>query len=330
VVLLSLVVLAELGVRIRASSMPDPLRWSAPELQYKEQQIHRLQSRGGASIVFLGSSVVDVGVDPTLVAPRRGGRPAYNAATGGGSIAMIDTWAERVAVPRLKPDVVVIGLVSRELNPNDPVQTRLERSFVASAAVRQLDGTETLAQRAERYADRLSALLKYRTLLRQGRFLANIVGTGNAPSRRTRSTTTADDGQYQGFLSLRYNGGSAAQFRATALRDYRVGPRQLATLRSLLAYAKAHVAHVIVVDMPVTATYVSLHPRRRTDQDAFDSALATEAAAVGAPLVRAGVWPEDAFADPAHLNGVGAHRLTAMLIEQLRASVPEVLGTQSR
>lgn len=322
VLLLGLVLLAELGVRARAASMPDPLRWSAPELQYKEQQIHRLEGRGGASVVFLGSSVVDVGVDPTLVPQPRGGRPVYNAATGGGSIAMIDTWGERVAVPRLKPDVVVVGLVSRELNPNDPVQASLERSFLASPAVRELQGTETFAQQAECHAEQWSTLYKYRTLLRQRRFLANVVGNGSAPTRHARSKTTADDGQYQGFLQLRYNGASAAQFRATALRDFRVGAGQLATLRHLLTYLKAHVPHVIVVDMPVTATYVSLHPHGRADQEAFDRALAAEAAAVGARLVRPGVWPEDTFADPAHLNGNGARRLTTMLAAELAAISP--------
>ena len=71
--------------------------------------------------------------------------------------------------------------------------------------------------------------------------------------------------------------------------------------------------------MPITATYVTLHPRGQTDQDAFDRAIAAETAAVGARLVRAGVWPEDAFADPAHLNGNGARRLTTMLTQELAA-----------
>jgi len=194
VVAVAVLALAELTVRARASTMPDPPRWSAPEIDYKEAQVERLQARGGASVVFLGSSVIDAAANPTLVASPGAARPPYNAGFGGGSVRMINTWATKVAVPRLKPDVVVLGLASRDLNPNDPEQVRLEQDFVAARAVKELTGRASSLDRAERRLERSSALFKYRSQLRRPQFFANFVGVGHAPRRGSRPATTSDGG----------------------------------------------------------------------------------------------------------------------------------------
>src|SRR5688500_18520733 len=95
----AVVVVAELAVRWRADELPAPVTWSAPELDVKEAQIDQLEASGGASTVFLGSSTVDVGVDPSALSPDgAGGRPSYNAATGAASIGMIDLWARHVVI----------------------------------------------------------------------------------------------------------------------------------------------------------------------------------------------------------------------------------------
>jgi len=197
-----LIVAIDLFVRARSSALPDPPRWSAPEIDYKEKQVRRLQARGGSSTVFLGSSVIDVAADPSHLSPASAARPAYNAGFGAASVSMIDTWATKVALPRLRPDVVVVGLASRDVNANDPDQARFERDFADCRAVRQLSGRDSGLDRAEQRLEAESALFKYRTLLRYWRFVANVVGVGHAPRRDTRSKTTNDRGQYLGFLRL--------------------------------------------------------------------------------------------------------------------------------
>ena len=314
-----LIVAVDLVVRVRASALPDPPRWSAPEIDYKEKQVRRLQSRGGSSTVLLGSSVIDVGADPAQLSAASAERPAYNAGFGAASIRMIDTWGTRVVLPRLHPDVVVLGLASRDVNANDPDQARFERDFAGCRAVRQLTNRDSGLDHAERRLESWSALFKYRTLLRHWRFIANVVGVGHAPRRDTRSKTTNDRGQYLGFLRLNNVRSPRIDqyFAGSALSRYEIGPRQLGALRHLLAASRRH-AHVLVVKMPVTAHYVTLHPRGRADDDEFAQTLRREAAAVGGTFLDLGVWPDAQFADPAHLNGVGAERFSNLIATEIR------------
>lgn len=320
---LGLLLLAEAGIRWRAPALPDPLIWSGPEMQYKERQIRRLQASGGASVVFLGSSVVDAGVDPSSMslATRR---PVYNAGTGGASLGMIDLWARRVVVPRLRPDVVVLGLASRELNPHDPEQARLERDFFESRAVKRLDNGERLLQRVERTAEGWSSLFRYRTVLRQPRFLSKALGLGSAPGRDGYRALVADDGQHKRFLHLTFTGDPhvGRVLANRELRNYEVGHRQLSTARGLISFLERQASHVIVVNMPETPTWLSLHPRGEADHEAFVAAIRALAASAEVRFIDGGVWQEDLFADPAHLNGKGARRLSALLEEELRRLGP--------
>ena len=114
--------LVEAAVRARSSVFPPPPRWVGPEMPLKERQIEFLERFGGASVAFVGSSVVDVAVDPSALPRGEDERASYNASTGAGSLRMIATWTRVLAVPKLRPDVVVLGIISRELNANDPEQ----------------------------------------------------------------------------------------------------------------------------------------------------------------------------------------------------------------
>jgi len=74
---------------------------------------------------------------------------------------------------------------------------------------------------------------------------------------------------------------------------------------------------VLVVKMPATAHYVTLHPRGRLDDDTFGQTLRREAAAAGSTFLDLGVWPDAQFADPAHLNGAGAARFSALMRDEV-------------
>jgi hypothetical protein len=319
VLLSALVVLAvaEGAVRARASSLPEPRRWSGPEMQVKEDRIAELEAAGGALVVLLGSSTVDAALDPSRMAGPGDGRPVYNAATGAGSIDMISTWAREVAVPRLRPHTVVLGLASRELTPHDTEQQRHTAEFFDSPAVRHLTDREPLLDRVERRLSAWSYVVRYRNVLRQPHQLWGSHRTGEF------GEVVAADGQFEGFRAGRYvPSPEQARFVRRILRDYEIGRHQLGVLRDLLAHLRSHVERVVVVNMPVTADYVSLHPRGARDYDAYVDVLRAEADRAGAELVDAGVWPDELFADTAHVNGAGSQRLTALVDEHLLTKPP--------
>jgi hypothetical protein len=232
---------------------------------------------------------------------------------------MISTWARRVAVPKLRPDVTVLGVVSREFNPNDPEQQRLTREFFAAPAVRELLGTETILEKAERRLEDVSAIARYRVFVRQPTYLATLIGLKQGPTDTEYGAYVSADGQYQGFLTRTYPDAAtiATLFRKRALNDFEIGDQQLATFRSLVTYLKANAKRVIVVSMPITKDYVAAHPRGEADYQAFRRALGRETDDLGVQLVDVGIWSRKYFADPAHLNARGSARISATLDDVL-------------
>jgi hypothetical protein len=301
---------AEAAMRVRASALPAPGDWAIPAIGHKFEQIRELEQRGGASVVFLGASTVDAGLDPDRFTVKPGDRPAYNAAVRGGTMSVIATWAKHVAIPRLRPDVVVLGLSSRELNENDKPRAVRERAFYEAPAVRELLGKTSMWERAERRLGRASALFKYRTKLRDPRYIPALVGIGELPAE---DGNAADDhvgtgGELTAFERGRYAG---ADFFKNQTRPIPIGTAQRTQLRDLLTFLRSRAPRVLVVNMPVTNDYVST--QTAAQRSAFDAILAAEAKSAGASYVKTGIWPTQLFADPTHTNGTGAQRLASTL-----------------
>lgn len=313
VLLLALTVLlvAEVGVRLVEDRLPPPPDWYTPEYGVKEGQIDRLAGRGGASVVLLGSSVIDVAVDPVgLDGPLTSARPAYNAGLIGANLEMVDVWSEHVVEPALAPDVVVIGVSSRDVNANGAGLESQTPGFYALPAVERLLGTESTLERVERRAGDLSRLVRYRTVLR--RPLEALFGY-DAPDRNLAQNT--DLGLELHLADLEYQGGADVDdfFRREPLRDFALSTRQLDAVRDLVERHQARGTRVVLLDVPVTSQYVALHPRGEADYRDYEVALNVLAAQLGIELVDTGTWTPDAFSDPLHLNGVGTAQLTALL-----------------
>jgi hypothetical protein len=315
-VVIIMLLAAEMAVRIRASALPPPQKWSTPDLTHKDQQIADLQRRTGASVVFLGSSSIDGALDASTIRHGVASRPAYNAGLRGGSVRMVSTWAQLVVVPRLRPEVVVLGVVSRELSGNDPVTDQREEDFFAAPATRYLLESENLLQRVERNIEDVSDLFEYRTVLRQPRTFRAFLGLSVAPVITDPNIYIAPDGQFLIFLEGTYQ--PSQQF-SDEMRGYNLGDAQVARLRRLLTFLSERAEHVIVVNMPVTKDYVALHPRKRKDYDVFSRVLEQEAERAGAPYIDAGVWPNRFFADPVHVNSAGSRRITKIIDDEIDA-----------
>lgn len=315
VIAVVLVVAVDIVLRIIAPVLPAPILWPAPELQSKAVQMHSLGRAGGADAVFVGSSLVDVGLDPSLFPTRPGGRSAaYNAALLDASIGELTSWVEQFVVPMLKPRAVVVGISGRELNGGNPNLQAFDDAFARMPEVRRALGRETTLQTADREARSVSYLFRYRSLLRQPHALwrsvlhpadfVDLTGAGMETTMLRR--------RYTSFSPL-----AVQQF--AHLDTYSLSQTRLDQIAGLVRWCAERGVATIVVNMPMTATAVSLYPHGLKDYEAYSEALNRASADAGAGYVATGIWPEADFGDPAHLNGEGARRLSRLVAARLAA-----------
>ena len=308
-----IVALSEGAVRVAAHDLPTVQRWSSQEEQAKVDQMHALARAGEVGgVVFVGSSMMDAGLDASAYQQALGGKvPAYNASLRSSLEPEVAAWTTHVVLPILRPRVVVLGFSSSDLTPNDAVRNSQARLFFDSPGAREALGTESLLQRLDRIAGSISDLVRYRNALR-------------APSSWGKQKRVLDSSEVisplGSDLSLRERSYSDPQWVQEALRTvvlgrFVVGAPALDAVGQLLADTARRGVMTVVVNMPVTADFVSFHPRGAVDYTAATTAVRQVALGVRAPFIDIGVWPSDLFGDPIHLNAKGSARFTALLID---------------
>ena len=311
----TLVLAAEATVRASAPSLPRPQFWPNTEQQTKADQMTALSRRGGARIVFVGSSLVDIAINPWEFGDGGGGRrPAYDGALGGESLWTLDVWTRGEVVPKLRPEVVVLGVSGRELNGRDPtLATR--RQALRSRAFRRVSGNETTLDRLESRAESWSRLFRYRKVLRQPLTVAG---------RATRDSSFRVDrwGRLHAAVFQRpYLRGRQTAFQPSALRRWGLGPHWVAALRRTAGRLRAKGIDVVIVNMPLTEDWVGLLGRGRVDYERTTRAAAQVSSETGARFVDAGLWEREFFADAGHLNDRGAERFTRWMLDELGPSI---------
>jgi len=313
VISLAVLVVAELALRLSAPLLPPPQVWPYPEVQSKAVEMTDLGREGGAGTVFVGSSIVDVGLDPAAydaLSPQA--RPTYNAGLLSGSLGEVRAWTEDFVVPALHPSTVVIGVSPRELNGGDPTLAGIDNAFSDSAEVRRVTGRETLMMSVDRLLRQYSYLFRYRSLLRQPHQLWQ---SPNHPASLVDLTdlgmeTTMVNRSHRPLTPL-----VTQQF--SWLQSYRFGRDRLAILTDLVRHLHAAGIRVVVLDMPTSADALTLLPRHENDYADFAQRVRAAVIGPGVDYVSAGTWPAELFVDPVHVNGAGAARLTRLLHDQV-------------
>ena len=320
VAVMALVVLvAEIGVRAAAPKLRDPLLWPDWEAQHKVAAMDALAARGGASVVFVGSSMVNAGANPALASRLLSQRrPAFNASLNGSDMFTTDMWARKVVVPRLHPKVVVIGFSSGELNANWE-EPGLQRRFLQSPYGKHV-AKGGLLNRAEVWLIEHSYLIRYRSLFR-------------TPVDALFGEDRADvNGRVDGFGRLialdkyqdrAYTRGLTRDLGVwdTVFENYHPGGYQFEALDRLVDDLTSQNIRVVLVRMPVTKDVVPLHPNGEADRDAFGRALARFVTAHPVTFFDAesavGDSP-DLYVDPLHLNNIGMDRATEAIVKHVK------------
>jgi len=304
---LVVVAVAEVAARIAEAAGPPALRWYDASTQLKVEQMDAL---GGAEVVFAGTSMVWQGFDPVTYV-ENSGRSAFNAGLAGGVPVVMEPWLLDEVIPRTHPDTVVWGLSSLDFSA----------SYGADNLDRYLDALETrpgnLAA-VERSTAELSALVRYRTVLREPSSLL-----GNEKRRIDDDFAAAerilgDNGVRRDFAE-----DTSERRRETLearVRDFTLDGDDIAAIYRTVRAMQAMGIEVVFAEMPVPDRFVLVHPSGDDDLAQVHEATVALADRLGVEVIdlRAGFTDAD-FVDFTHLNETGSQALTAALAARMRS-----------
>jgi hypothetical protein len=247
----------------------------------------------------------------------------YNAALQGMTLGAIVPWTEAVVEPQLKPEAAVIGLSFGDLNANLPNREATERRFVNSVGMRAVRGDESMLERVERWAGRVSEFVRLRRVLREPvTSLRRGRSNGGKGLDAWRDPALRPDGMSLLFKDASYGttfGGIPVSrealrtgIRRISLANFQVTHQIESKLRSLVRGLRGRNVRVVLVELPYPQETFDLLPHGKRDADTLTRVVrntARDEGAAGVAFVRVGIWPLSHFADPLHVNGKGAKRL---------------------
>ena len=332
-------------MRAAAPRVADLLEWRDWECQHKVVAIERLAAQGGTSVVVTGPSLVNSAFDPHLATELLGSRrPAFNAALNAASMRTLALWVGEVLLPKLRPELLVLGLNSSEFNDNNLVGQRGFDMFRDSLGWRRIRRDGSFWQRVLVGVEKRSFLVRYRHFLREpGRWglTMSFADRWRLLRKDFRHRFSRDRGKKAGvtplgklFALARFEGSPYQVANPRTLdawqrivQSYEVGGHELAALGGLVDRARATGTDVLIVRMPVTRDWIDLHPNGNDDYELFERSLEAFVATREVPLldVLAEFPSLDEYTDAAHLNEAGRERFTRIVC----TAAADLLGTVS-
>jgi len=327
------IIAAELAIRAAAPRIAHLLVWRDWECQHKVAAIESLAARGGASVVCIGSSPMNSAFDAQhFTELARLGRPAFNASLNAATIRTLEPWTREVLLPKLHPELLILGLNSSEVNDNNIVGERGFKMFQSSLGVRRLRrSTATIGQRLILWLEERSFLVRYRHFLREpGSWgmkippsvrLRRLMKDAKGPFRRNRGETMSVT-PFGMLHALAYFEGVPYQLTDRVIKtwkqivvDYEVGGHELAALRRLVESTRSAGTAVLIVLMPVTQDWIDVHADGRSDFDRFKRALDdfVEESGVAFVDLMPLLTERSDYADAVHRNSGGRKHYTEAL-----------------
>ena len=307
----AVLLMAEMTSRLLSPSLPiDPGKWPRIEMAQKLDQMRQLANdEEKVDVLFVGSSMMAGGIDPVRFT-EDSGLASYNAAFAGPSMRTITPWTLDIVVPLLEPEVVVVGLQSRELSDNGPKNEVMYEKFIASPGYRE--AASNIALQLGGKLENLSAFLKNRRILREpGQLFARDSKTALAEAAirheiGEQGRRNDEPGTYHSTEKF------TRDLYEKTLIDFEIGGPELQALRELETGLSAKGIRLVIMNMPVTEDYWAAHEDPVGDRLEYRTALQELADSSEIQIIEA----EDAFGDveefrdPMHLD-VGARETLA-------------------
>lgn len=308
----------EIGIRVMAPSLPEPNNFPHNNMEAKYSQMIDIAARGeDVAVAFVGSSPVDDGFDPEIFNRSSDGLTSFNASIPGGvSTKAWRWWTNEVILPVLKPEVVVIGVSSVDVNSGHP--DRFWGPLTTSGGYRDVQSARDggSVQRITRFLEQNVAVLRYRSVLRNPVQLIADFGAD-----RPEALVVGPYGGKLPIPDVQYNNSEArlTGLREAFLRTFQLDGPNLDELVGLIEDLEAQSIPVLVVNMPVTEDYIRIHPGGESEYQEYVATLASISRSHGSEFVDLGQsgLPTDLFEDPFHLNADGAEILSTELARML-------------
>ena len=313
-----ILVAVELASRMIAPSLPvDPGKWPRIEIASKLDQIRDIANTGKkVEVLFAGSSMMAGGIDPVAFT-EASGKSSYNAAFAGPSMRTVTPWVLDVVEPLLRPDVVVVGIQSRELSDNGPKNEVMYDKFINSPGYQQTKGT--VASQLEGDIEELSYFLRYRRALREP---SQLFSTDEASQQALAETEVR---QVIGESGMRVEEPSDYKRPAKLIRglyektliDFAVGGPEYEALKDLSSGLEAEGVELVLLNMPVTEDYWGAHGDPEGDRAAYHELMSEFVAETGVTLIDAedGFPSSEPFRDPVHLDIEGRQAMAVALAD---------------
>lgn len=317
---------AEIGARLIAPYLPEPMLYADESTAVKAVQLERLGDADRcATIVLAGNSMTRDDLVPSRMASGlEEGVAVYNAALDAASPELLTRWLPDHVLPAADPGLVVIGLSSFDLN---------DEARISSSALDSFDAAPL--SRHDAFGRLQRPLLRHLALFRHRGELRNPVTVWSAldrARRRVREVRPDPDG-IPGVLDadgaglsrrgLHYTPapGSDTLVRRELLNDFSIGGDQASNLRRLVSDLEDTGVDVVLAVLPVTDDYIAAHPDGAADHDRFLGLLDEIAADTDVTGLDLHDWAEtEDFADTHHLAGAAADRLSADLPDLLTSA----------
>ncbi|MBK5268014.1 MAG: hypothetical protein JJE47_11335 [Acidimicrobiia bacterium] len=320
---LVVVLLLEGGARLLAPHIPGQLLWDNQFTQDKADQIDRA---GQVDVVFIGSSVVNAGIDSGFVGEESRFSSGYNAAIPSTTPSTWKVWSRDLVWPDLCPEVVVIGISIRDYNDANPGISYDLREYLPSAGRLGLYGQFSWAS-LEQQVGRFSTFVRIRSRLREPENVARYLVWGRTPGWPV--TVLTDGGRFQGFDNNVYQVPTQAgldQLAQEVFVNFSVGGNEDRAVRAMIEDATGLGMRVVVVRMPTLNEELSVVlPDGMADVLAFEEAIGQLGVDYNIPVIRYVDMDDDRqfFSDLYHLNLSGTELLSRRLGSDLQRLFPE-------
>jgi hypothetical protein len=277
---------------------------------------------GGVDVILIGSSAVNSGFDPNIVAATyfnlTGKRlRIYNFGIEGLDIVPNSIYAQ-ILVQKYHPALVLFGMLPRDYLGSDNAD--VNQQFLSSPWIKFQSGEWDLAGFLIDRSPLLRHYLPYRNWMRSD-FL-NALIANNHRTNRTSSSGYEPDNYTGTNLDQHPNPSDPAEKETFAkYSDFKIDPARLDCLQTILNLQKAGTTRVIVMEMPLQPTFYDYLGGISVYQE-YQNEIASFVTASGVLFFPSNGDPQipgNGRSDRTHLNKFGAPVMSTYLGTQLAA-----------
>jgi len=312
---LAVLVGAEVAARVWLPEVPpDAHTWPRAEIGQKLEQIDAYEERGEEmDVLFVGSSQMAAATNPQLFTEQTG-LSSYNAAFAGPSMRTVGRWLLDVVEPKLSPDVVVVGIASRDSNDRSRKNKNVHKAFLNSPGYRQ--ETASLASEFEGWLEDLSVFMRYRRLMREpATFLERT--DDELGEQKIRMEIGERGLRLEEPVDYRFKLAGQESLSKGTLGNFKTGGREYRAVVEMHDVLEERGVEMVLVNMPLTKDYLGAHEDVDAEMTSYRDFLDDIVSATGVAFVDAeqAFDTPKAFRDLLHLDVEGRDAFTGALAQ---------------